>query len=552
MLDPLAALAAQAVAAAQNAIADAALNLGVPADILQAQISVGDLLTATVLAPKGGQDLLEILGQQVIAQLPPDVRPGESLVLQVTGFDANRILVRNLGIADPDNPPSALNIELPKQSVAGAITSILTSAAPKAALSQAAPAPTTVGALRSPSAAPRGQLAPPRAVFVAASGQPQARVDPLEARIAAARVSSSDSTVPADSGTLRSREASTLVSRRPDILARSQLRAPARVSANAAAAPRDHLRLLRVPQTPLTLAAVRSASTAVARFPEVLARLAAALPQLSNDPRVATLRTLAGFLARLDPRSEGAFTAQISSFVNNVLEGAEAKLSSLLRAHMTLDATSLPQTTAPPSSTVPQTGSVSTHLIALTAQAKAAERSVAIDHDLKSLVLSLVRTPPSQATPAFSQALSDTLATLTGAQLVTLLASVSDPTMLTLNLPILSGYGGQPAQIRISRDAPKAGLKLDADNFHVAFVLDTKTLGMVAIDLETVGRAVKVNVNAEHPAAADRFRNSLGDLQNRLEQLRYKVASIGAQVAVRGAAPIEPASQQDGHWDIQA
>lgn len=82
---------------------------------------------------------------------------------------------------------------------------------------------------------------------------------------------------------------------------------------------------------------------------------------------------------------------------------------------------------------------------------------------------------------------------------------------------------------------------------------------MVAIDLETVGRAVKVKVNAEHSAAADRFRVSLGDLQDRLEQLRYKVASIGAQVAARGAAPILPEVQPargveltDGHLDIQA
>lgn len=345
--------------------------------MLQAQISAGDLLTATVLAPQGGQDLLEILGQRVIAHLPPDVRPGEQLVLQVTGFESNRILVRNLGIADPNNPPASLDVELPAPGEPSA------AAAP--------PREVFVAASVQPGALPAGPLPDP-AITPAAPVPEEA--DVLEARIATARIVSSDLQAAAVAGAFQAREA-------PPMFVRPVAAAPSRASADPVATPSNILRTLRIAQTPLTVAAAQAASSAVARFPAVLIRLQAALPQSSNDPRVATLRTLIGFLEQLDPRNEHAFIDQLSSFVNNVLEGAEAKLSALLRAHVTVDTAALlpkavsaasahqgtiapsasEQTDNPPDSPIES-------VVTLTAQAKAAERSIAIDHDLKSLVLS--------------------------------------------------------------------------------------------------------------------------------------------------------------------
>src|SRR5215469_10458386 len=109
-LDPLAAIVADA-ALAQSAVA--AIDLGVQIEILQQQLSVGDLLTATILPPQNGTDLLSFLGQTVQAQLPPGIDPGETLLLQVTGFQGNQILVQNIGVVDPSNPPPTVNVTLP-------------------------------------------------------------------------------------------------------------------------------------------------------------------------------------------------------------------------------------------------------------------------------------------------------------------------------------------------------------------------------------------------------------------------------------------------------
>ena len=73
-LDPLAALAAE-TALTQAQVQ--AIDLGVAVEILQQQLSVGDLLTATVLPSQGGIDLLSIFGTTVAAQLPTGVNPGQ-------------------------------------------------------------------------------------------------------------------------------------------------------------------------------------------------------------------------------------------------------------------------------------------------------------------------------------------------------------------------------------------------------------------------------------------------------------------------------------------
>src|SRR5579884_248152 len=126
--DPLAAAISARVAAAEAAMLEAAINLGVSADVLQAQISTGDVLSATVLPPQNGQDLIEILGQRVAAQLPPGIHPGETLLLQVTELSGTQIYVRNLGAPDPQNPVAPTEIALPDagQTQAPAQTAVLT------------------------------------------------------------------------------------------------------------------------------------------------------------------------------------------------------------------------------------------------------------------------------------------------------------------------------------------------------------------------------------------------------------------------------------------
>ncbi|MBV8435059.1 MAG: hypothetical protein JO029_12335, partial [Candidatus Eremiobacteraeota bacterium] len=109
-LDPLAALAAD-VALTQSSIA--AIDLGIQIEVLQSQLSIGDLITATILPAQDGSDRLSFLGQTVLAQLPPGIDPGQSLLLQVTGFSGNQILVRNIGVVDPANPPPTVTVSLP-------------------------------------------------------------------------------------------------------------------------------------------------------------------------------------------------------------------------------------------------------------------------------------------------------------------------------------------------------------------------------------------------------------------------------------------------------
>jgi hypothetical protein len=117
------------------------------------------------------------------------------------------------------------------------------------------------------------------------------------------------------------------------------------------------------------------------------------------------------------------------------------------------------------------------------------------------------------------------------------------------------GSGYAQAHIAIDRDAPEPhnGRSLDGDNFHIAFVLDTKHLGTVTVDLQTVGRAFSLAVKTESEGSAKRFGDALGRLTERLETLRYRVNSAEASVAARGtaataaaaAARADPVAQAD-------
>ncbi|HTX58972.1 MAG TPA: hypothetical protein VMH02_04780 [Verrucomicrobiae bacterium] len=663
-MGPLGALAAQA-AQLQSQIA--AIDLGIQIEILQQQLSVGDLLEATVLPPQGGSDRLALLGLTVPAQLPPGIDPGESLLLQITGFANNQILVANLGTIDPNNPPQTATLQLPAP--AGPVQQAILTAAvpvepppaspaaaaaappaapasnaapPSAAPVQAAPVPAapSLAATAAPAVAQSTPppVAPSRAVFVAASVQRAAFAPPgeqlarpaspsppqaplfrpapaaaaateesgdveqlgLEARIAATRAASLDiaglvtrqagspqggqparATVPPPVLPPRFQPAS----RPPDIAERPVPEAPVSPSrAQAGVAPSQEAELLErlgVPPAPASLAAARLVKNAATLLPRVLARLDAALAKVApQDARAATLRTILSFAARLDPGNARALPEQIAAFVGNFVGGAESKLAALLRAVMTgggeepgaetaqpapsadtpaapggAAAQPLPSAPAAPTAQgVPQAPAAPPAPSAPAAAlaelspalaARAAERSIALQYDAKATIASLIEAPPRGAPPELAPALAEAFATVTGMQLNVLNAQVLDPQTIAIPLPVFYHPNGAPVQLRVSRDAPGGG-KLDGDNFSIAFVLDTKTLGTVAIDVQTVGRAVTLNVKTEYATAASRFRSTLGDLRGRLEELRYRVASATAGVAAHrpGAREEAPPSSE--------
>lgn len=575
------------------ALADAALSIGFSADALQAQLSLGDLLVATVLPPQNGQDLIEILGQQVIAQLPPDVHPGETLLLQVTGFSGNQILVHNLGLYDPQNPLPSVTIELPASESGGPQTAVLTNVPPQA--QQPMPQIQTAPQSQTPSQPQTPPVSPPRAVFVAASVRPTSPANiqnvqqesppagprsapqvfaTVEARIAAAQTARA-AQVLAPQGSQRPQAAAAQTT--PLIVSRAQTAVQTAVQDAANLVQRavrtvgDLLKAARLPDTPLTRTAAAIAPQAPSRLPSVLARLEAALPRTSEDSRIATLRTIAAFVGRMNPQNEETLPAQISSYISHVLEGAEPKLAQLLqafaqRSSQPAQSPAQPETTeapapnasSPASAPAPQHDSAQLVATQNVAAARVAERAAAIDYDLKSLVLSLLRNPPADRTSTLTQALNEALVTLTGTQLNMVSNSLQSPNVIAFGLPVYYREGGKAAQIRISRDADSRAAKLDADNFHIAFVLDTANLGTVAIDLQTTGRAVKIDVKTEHHPAASQFSDTLDSLRTRLEGLRYRVASAVAGIATRtnGTAKPQiertPVKSKDSRLDLQA
>lgn len=596
-LDPLAAITAR-IAAAEAAMLEAAINLGISADVLQAQISTGDILAAKILPPQNGQDLIELLGQRVSAQLPPGVHPGETLLLQVTGFAGTQMYVRNLGTPDPRNPLPVTDIVLASpENGASAQTAVLSTMrtgepstpAPPPAAQEPEPA-------QNPATSQPPPISPPRAVFVAASVRqapqsqatpvqnaqapsiptPSAIIEGVEARIAAAQAAKlpplvaapaqnagapAQTSAPKRAVTLPQAPATPLIPARGTSVQSAAASAVQRVVQTVS----EFLRAARLPDTPFTRMAATIAPHAPERLPSVLQRLEATLPRVSDDARISTLRTLIGFTARLNPANAETLRAQISSYVSNVIEGVEAKLAQLLEAHTHATAlqAALPaaQQSQPAQSSQspqpaqhgqaaqaqqPQAPDDSQPLSPTVAQARVAERSAAISHDLKSVVLSLLRDPPATRTTAMTQALSETLITLTGAQVNALSGNQQNPGTLTFSLPVYFHEGGKPSQIRISRDAESRAAKMDADNFHVAFVLDTANLGTVAIDLQTTGRTVKVDVKTENKPAAERFADTLSSLRGRLEDLRYRVASAVASALPSAAAPPKPVTGANG------
>lgn len=612
--DPLAGIIADA-ALAQSSVA--AIDLGIQIELLQQQLTVGDLVTATILPPQNGVDLLSLFGQTVQAQLPPGIDPGQTLLLQVTGFQGNNILVRNIGVVDPNNPPPTVTIDLPPPEP-GALTqaTLYTVQPPNAP--PAPPESVTLSVSKGdsptlPSSTTPPQVAPPRAVFVAASVQnvqaapqslqntsPQKMVPivvppdnelALEARIAATRAASIDTEelvnqpapakpTPALSATAQAAPQAPRTAPPPSSASvPTPIIAPRTTAPSPAMAPDlAMLARLRIPALPFTLAAARLANTAASALPKALARLDALLEQLPQpDARAATVRTIAAFLDKIDLGNTRALPEQLMAYINNVVDGAESKLAALVRALSSAEDEPAPTPTdynqpAPPGASAPTPGLTDSVAASLSkgdlqpapanaqiaadiapAQpaiaAHAAERAVALQYDLKTAIAGLADSPPQGASPQLASALSDALTAITAAQLNVVNGQTNDPNTFVIPLPVFYYEGGRPAQLRISRDAAKGGRKLDSNNFHIAFILDTKSLGTVAVDVQTASRSVSINVKTEVQTAATRFRGTLDDLRKRLEQLHYRVASIAANVAPHRAIDAAAKASDTGGVD---
>ena len=319
------------------------------------------------------------------------------------------------------------------------------------------------------------------------------------------------------------------------------------------------LRALRVPVTQTNLASATLALQSPQRVPVALAALEAALPDGRGDPRVATLRTIIGFVNRLDPQSP-TLAAQIAAYVSHVVDGAEPKLATLLQSYAAhaepqaaLPAAARPASGSNENATTTDSGAPASPAAAAPAALAPAGlapapptlaaahtliAAAALDHDLKTTLQTLLITPMAgtEATPA--AAIQTALTALTGVQLdvANTLAQIPQQVTFTIPLPLVH----PDAQVRVTIDRKRHDdltQAIDGDNFHIAFILTTKHLGTVTIDLRTVGRAVNVGVHTEAELAAQTFGGALVRLKNRLESLRYNVTSIESGVAPRRTEP---------------
>ncbi len=578
------------------ALVDAELaQLAADAQALRGLLVEDAVVTARVLPSNGLTDLIEIAGRRVAASLPPTVRPGDVLQVQVTGFDGDRILMQIVGTggdvaveSGPAPPPVAPDpavfvqasiqpappsagpgaaprtappaagaagslppAAVPSRPAVGAAFSSVVTRANVASSGPAAPSAPAAGAPPAPGAAPAGAVsspAQPRALAETPGGAPvpsrpiamPGDTTPIEARLDASRAS--PPAPPASGAPPAAGAASRFVA--PPAIAPKAAGAPTAAHAIAppiapkipaspgaparAASPATYAEpaaLLRALRLPVTASNVASATLALQRpesLPAALAALEAALPRGTDDANVATLRTLLAFVGRIDPRSP-VLATQVEAFVDHVVAGAEPKMATLVAAH------------ASAAQGQPVAGAV------------AAERAAALSVDLKSTLLAVAADPntPSSLAPSLAGAIT----ALTAAQVSAAQTLAANPNGLAFSLPLATASGTVNAQIAITRDAPERGAssRADAPNFRIAFVLETAHYGTVAIDLVTVGRDVTVDVRTESAPAMRAFRDALGALVDRLESLRYRVASAGASVGTTSTVAVDgpPAAAPD-------
>jgi len=166
----------------------------------------------------------------------------------------------------------------------------------------------------------------------------------------------------------------------------------------------------------------------------------------------------------------------------------------------------------------------------------------ALDYDLKTQLLAVAAgragaTDPAAPNAGLDRAVAGALSAITALQLNAASTLSAHPEGLTFTLPVALPGGFAQAHVRVDRDAPNGRkIPLDGDNFHIAFVLETRHLGTVAIDVVTVGRTVTLSVKTEAVVAQRVFASALSRLSARLESLRYRVAKADAAVAPPAAA----------------
>ncbi|HTJ25297.1 MAG TPA: hypothetical protein VMA36_03940 [Candidatus Limnocylindria bacterium] len=568
------------------ALVDAELAaLASDAQALRAVLVENTIVQARVLPSNGLTDLLEIAGYRVAAALPPTVRPGDTLSVKVSGFVGDQILVQIVGDEPAQEPPPnvplapapgvfvAASIQPANPAAAGAPPQ---PSAPAASTPTAPPPPGAAPMPASPSAAPNAGAQSVAAASLGAARTvpqgtyaaftrafddgPRAAAPPMpraaaptvpttiEARLAAARASAA----PATSAPQPSRAAvpppqaryvapppiaskappAQISTARPAALtgaapAAGAVSTPRATGLSAYTEPVALLRALRLPVTPSTVASATLALQRPEQLPNALATLARALPQGNADPQVATLRTLLAFVGRIEPDSP-TLPAQIAAYVDQVVDGTEPKLATLLAAARAA-------APAPAANNVPTLPA-----------AVVAERSAAIDADLKQTLLAVASDPATPA--AVAPALAGALTALSAVQLQAAQLLTAQPEGIAFTIPLAMPGGNTNARIAIDREAPRGrGVPVDGDNFRIAFVLDTAHYGTVAIDLVTVGREVTVDLRAENGTAMRAFRDALGGLTARLETLRYRVASaqaaLGTTTTLAVAAP--PSSPRD-------
>jgi hypothetical protein len=311
----------------------------------------------------------------------------------------------------------------------------------------------------------------------------------------------------------------------------------------AFAEPATLLRALHLPVTATNLASARMALESPEKLPNALATLERALAN-DTDPRVATLSTLTTFLARIDPRSP-VFAAQIAAFADHVVTGREAKIAQLASATgeftpaAPVESAGAETARAVPAGREPEPP-VSNERVAVV--------RAALDYDLKTHLLSIAAgraagtEPTTPKAAALDRAVAGTLSAITALQLNAASTLAAHPEGLAFTLPVALPDGFAAAHVRIDADAPLGrNAPLDGDNFHIAFVLETRHLGTVAIDVMTVGRAVTLSVKTEAVLAQRVFAGALDRLSARLESLRYRVAKADAAVAPAASATEPPA-----------
>jgi hypothetical protein len=580
----------------------------------------GDALQVRVTGFDGDRILLQIVGTGADASVemgPPNqplpVAPGAAPVVPATGPApmpppaAGVLTCSGATVAQSGTPP-APPASGPGSSGGGAVTEIplavpparpgvgtaFTSAisranvtqsqsgetAGAAAVTAAGSVPATASGSAPTAAAPGG--VPPRAP-VGVPAEPTS----IEARLATARAAIAQRTAAVDAGLLRAPATPPggaprfvappyvepkSVAQNAESNARGTpgIATAARASALAAyAEPVALLRALRLPVTPSNVSAAALALQHPNRLPDALAALERALPRASDDPNVATLRTLLAFVGRIDPRSP-ALAAQIAAYVDHVVDGSEPKLATLLAATRAASSATTPSAATPdgPAPGGGTTGSAapgSTTASAATpggpsvpgdsasasagvprsgeppplAAAVAAERGAALNADLKHTLLAVAANP---ATPeSLGPSLAGALTALTAVQVNAAQTLAAHPDGIAFTIPLATQHGTANAHISVKRDAPdgRGSARVDPANFRIAFVLDTAHYGTVAIDLVTVGREVTVDVRTEAASSMRAFRDALGTLTARLESLRYRVASAGASVGTTSTVGIE-------------